>query len=124
MFLPPILKELKLKTGAGEFALPRRSAWDKGEQAREMRKFLVGLGLPPIRFHDLRATWATLLLSKGVEPIRVMKMGGWSDMKTMMISFRKAGVDLRGATDAMTLHEASRTTETVHDFQRRETGNC
>ena len=42
------------------------------------------LGLPDIRFHDLRATWATIMLSKGVEPIKVMSMGGWKDIKTMM----------------------------------------
>ncbi|MBL6990117.1 MAG: hypothetical protein ISR65_10080 [Bacteriovoracaceae bacterium] len=31
-----------------------------------------------MRPHDLRATWATLMLSKGIPPIKVMAMGGWS----------------------------------------------
>jgi hypothetical protein len=65
----------------------------------------MGLGLPPVRFHDLRAT---LLLSKGVEPIRVMKAGGWKDLKTMMVYVRKSGVDIRGMSDCLNLHNPSR----------------
>lgn len=84
-----MLKELRLQTFDSTFVLPRLSKWDKGEQARELRMFLVGIGLPPVRFHDLRATWATMLLSKGIEPARVMSMGGWSEIKTMMIYCRK-----------------------------------
>jgi len=111
--LLPILKALKLKR-VGTFVLPRIYKWDKGEQARELRMFLMGVGLPEIRFHDLRATWATLLLSKGVEPIKVMSMGGWKDIETMMIYARKAGVDIRGSTRCLNLHEPiTRTAEIV-----------
>lgn len=99
-----ILKELKLESYDRAFVLPRIDKWDKGEQARELRLFLTGLGLPTIRFHDLRATWATIMLSKGVEPIKVMIQGGWKDLKTMQIYVRKAGVDIRGATDKLDLH--------------------
>lgn len=102
--LLPILKELKLKSQLSSFVLPRIGRWDKGEQARELRMFLLGIGLPEMRFHDLRATWATLMLSKGVEPIKVMIMGGWKEMKTMQIYMRKAGVDIRGITDTLDLH--------------------
>ena len=102
-----VLRELKLQNSGSEFVLPRISKWDKGEQARELRMFLTGLRLPSVRFHDLRATWATLLLSKGVTPIKVMIMGGWKDLKTMQIYVRKAGVDTRGATDCLDLHSLS-----------------
>ena len=111
--LMEFLRELKLQSPSlspspeSDFVLPRIAKWDKGEQARELRKFLVGLGLPVIRFHDLRATWATLLLSKGVQPIKVMMMGGWQDLKTMQIYVRKAGVDIKGATDCLDLHDNS-----------------
>jgi integrase len=104
---PPLLetlKELKLRSAGCIYVLPRIVKWDRGGQAEELRMFLLGCGLPSVRFHDLRATWATLLLSKGVEPIKVMKMGGWKDMKTMMIYIRKAGVDISGATDNLNLH--------------------
>ncbi len=86
------------------FVLPRISKWDKGEQARELRNFLSAISLPKIRFHDLRATWATILLGNGIEAIKVMKMGGWKDMDTMMIYCRKAGIDIKGTMININLH--------------------
>lgn len=103
--LVPLLKELKLKSYGESFVLPHMREWEIGEQARQLRRFLVGIGLPEIRFHDLRATWATLLLSKGVAPAKVMMMGGWKDMKTMMIYMRKTGIDIKGMTDCLNLHD-------------------
>lgn len=102
-----ILKELKLRNSDSVYVLPRIDKWDKGEQARELRTFLEGIGLPRIRFHDLRASWATILLSMGVEPIKVMKMGGWKDLKTMQIYIRKAGVDIKGITNNLDIHNPS-----------------
>ena len=102
-----VLKELKLQNSESQFVLPRISKWNKGEQARELRMFLSGLGLSAIRFHDLRATWATLLLSKNVAPIKVMMMGGWKDIKTMQIYVRKVGVEIKGAADCLDLHSNS-----------------
>lgn len=99
--LLPILHELKNR--GDKFVLPRLEKWTKGDQARELRFFLTGIGLPQIRFHDLRASWATLMLSKGIEPIKVMSMGGWKDLKTMQIYIRKAGIDIRGITDGLEL---------------------
>lgn len=99
--LLPLLKELKLKSAGSNFVLPRLSKWDKGEQARELRIFLKLVGLPEIRFHDLRASWATWLLGKGVVPVKVMAQGGWKDMKTMMIYLRKAGIDIVGSTSVL-----------------------
>lgn len=120
--LMPILQELKFKNSAhSEFVLPRIRAWDKGDQARELRMFLMGMGLPPIRFHDLRATFATILLSKGVPPIKVMYAGGWKDLKTMMIYMRKAGVEIRGMMDQMDLHNPSRRGAEVINFTGRAT---
>lgn len=111
--LATVLKELKMQTGSSEFVLPRSSKWKKGEQATELRKMLAGLGLPIVRFHDLRATWATILLAQGVPPVKVMIMGGWKDMKTMMKYTRKAGVDIRGTLKTLSLHEPSRTSGKV-----------
>lgn len=102
-----ILRDLKIKNLGYGFVLPRIDKWDTGEQARELRMFLMGLGLPRIRFHDLRATWATIMLSKGIEPIKVMVMGGWKDLKTMQFYIRKAGVDITGISDKLNLHNPS-----------------
>jgi integrase len=102
---PPLVKifrELK-KDSDSIYVLPRIDKWDKGEQARELRMFLAGLGLPQIRFHDLRATWATILLGKGVVPAKLMVLAGWKDLKTMVRYIRKAGIDTKGATDDLKL---------------------
>jgi integrase len=99
-----VLKELKLKQIDSHFVLARSRNWEKGEQARMLRMFLQGIGLPEVRFHDLRATWATIMLSRGVEPIKVMSMGGWKNLKTMQIYIRKAGVNIKGITDGLDLH--------------------
>ena len=112
------LKKLKLQQGnsSDDYVLPRIRSWAKGEQARELRKFLIGIGLEPIRFHDLRATWATILLSQGIAPIKIMAAGGWKDLKTMQIYIRKAGVDIAGITDNLDLHDDAPKGE-VLDFQ-------
>ena len=82
-----------------EFVLPRLREWTTGCQAHVLKAFLKELELPLIRFHDLRASWATIMLSKGVEPIKVMSMGGWKDLKTMQIYIRKSGIHIQGITD-------------------------
>jgi integrase len=76
--------------------------------------FLQGLGLPRIRFHDLRATWCTLMLQNGIEPIKVMKMGGWKNIATMEIYIRKAGVDIGGITNSFELHNHSTEGKVLH----------
>lgn len=106
--LVPLLSELKLRNTDTIYVLPRLTKWDKGEQARELRNFLELLGLPQVRFHDLRASWATVMLNRGIEPAKVMLMGGWKDMKTMMIYMRKAGISIRGITDGLRFHHTER----------------
>ena len=118
-----LLRERKLKAGCSEYVFPRLDRWDSGDQARELRMFLLGIGLSPIRFHDLRATWATILLSMGIEPIWVIKAGGWWDMKTMMYYVRLAGVDIRGMSEVLDLHDPHGTTGEVVPLKRGNGGN-
>ena len=99
--LHQLLSELKLSAGDREHVLPRCWQWDRGEQARILRMFCTGAGLPSIRFHALRACFATQLMGNNVAPIRVMKICGWRDLKTMERYVRLAGVDERGATDCL-----------------------
>lgn len=98
--LLPILIELKEKS-SNEFVLPRIRDWETGTQAKPLKDFLKALNLPLIRFHDLRASWATIMLSKGIEPIKIMSMGGWKDLKTMQIYIRKSGINIQGITDLL-----------------------
>ncbi|HAZ12964.1 MAG: hypothetical protein A2X86_09250 [Bdellovibrionales bacterium GWA2_49_15] len=81
--------------------LPRFSEWQRGEQALVLKAFLAGVGLPVVKFHALRACFATQLLAKGTPAAIVMKICGWRDLKTMEFYVRVAGVDEKGATDCL-----------------------
>lgn len=111
--LIPVLLELKTENAWGDFVLPRIRSWDRGEQAKILRCFLAAMGLPAIRFHDLRATWATTLLGKGVPPINVMIMGGWKDLETLAVYIRKSGIDIKGSTDKLKFHDHNQRTAEV-----------
>ena len=93
-----MIAELKAKDPESVFVLPRANYWEQGRQAEVLRTFLVAAGLPRIRFHDLRATWATFLLGQGVPPAKVMAAGGWTDLKTVMHYLRVAGIDVKGGS--------------------------
>lgn len=95
--LLPFLEKLYQNTDE-EYVLPRIRDWETGTQAKPLKDFLRSIDLPQIRFHDLRASWATIMLSKGIEPIKVMSMGGWKDLKTMQIYIRKSGINIQGIT--------------------------
>lgn len=99
--LLPLLREMKIKSSPNDFVLPRLGRWDRGEQAHDLRMFLKANGLPIVNFHNLRASWATMLLNKGANQAQVMAQGGWSDLKTMMIYVRKAGIDIKGSTNVL-----------------------
>ena len=86
-----------------DFVLPRLELWVQGAQARVLREFCIDVGLSPIKFHTLRACFATQLISAGVEPIKVMKVCGWLDLKTMACYVRLAGIDELGVTNSISL---------------------
>ncbi len=97
-----LIHDLKVENKApDDFLFPRFWEWDKGEQARILRMFCIANRLPSIRFHTLRACFATQLISTGIPATVVMKICGWKDMKTMQRYIRLAGVDESGATEAL-----------------------
>ncbi|MGE4234146.1 MAG: tyrosine-type recombinase/integrase [Bacteriovoracia bacterium] len=96
-----LLSELKATAGERLEVLPRFWEWDKGEQARVLRKFCLGIGIRTVCFHALRACFATQLLAHDIAPARVMKICGWRDLKTMQHYIRLAGIDERGATQVL-----------------------
>lgn len=98
--LHALLIELKA-SGSREHVLPRFWEWDKGEQARVLRSFCMGIGIKSVKFHALRACFATQLLANDIAPARVMKICGWRDLKTMQYYIRLAGVDEQGATQVL-----------------------
>jgi len=98
--LKELLLELQNKTDS-DFVLPRIRDWCQGYQARALKTFCAGIGITPIRFHDLRACFATQLLQNQVAPATVMKICGWKELDTMARYIRLAGIDESGATDSL-----------------------
>ncbi len=101
--LEVVLHEQQTNTGNGELVFERSREWEKGCQAKVLRQFCFLQGLPSIKFHALRACFATQMLRNGVEAARVMKICGWKDLKTMQCYVRLAGIEIEGATEALKL---------------------
>jgi integrase len=120
--LVPLIKRLYAEEPESTFVLPRFREWNEGRQAEVLRTFLLGIGLPAVRFHDLRASWATAMLGMGVEPARVMIMGGWSDLKTMQIYMRKAGISIKGMTDNLCFYDPEKPAAQVISIFNGTTG--
>lgn len=93
-----LLKELKIKRPNEKFVLNHFKTWTDGEQASILREFCIGSGLPSVRFHTLRACFATQLIRDSIAPAVVMKICGWKDLKTMQRYIRLAGIEVKGAT--------------------------
>ncbi len=97
-----LMNELRFEqVKADDFLLPRFREWNKGGQATILRKFCIGNNLRSIRFHTLRACFATQLISAGIPATVVMKICGWKDLKTMQRYIRLAGIDEAGATEGL-----------------------
>ena len=99
--LETLLKGLRNGAQDTDPVLPHCWEWNKGLQAKVLKKFCMGIGIRPIKFHALRACFATQLLAHDVAPAQVMKVCGWRDLKTMQHYIRLAGVDERGATQSL-----------------------
>ncbi|MCM0606582.1 MAG: site-specific integrase [Xanthomonadaceae bacterium] len=83
------------------YVLPRPGLWQNGEQARKLRQFCEEIAITPVCFHTLRACFATELLKRGVAVPSVMRVGGWTSIKTMMHYVRLSGVNDKGITDPL-----------------------
>lgn len=99
--LKSLLNELRIKKETNEFVLPRLQEWTHGDQAKVLRDFCVSAGITSVKFHDLRATFITNMLAQGVPLVKVMAIVGHKKMETTDIYLRLAGVDIKGATDAL-----------------------
>ena len=84
-----------------DYVLPHHYDWTIGLQAQVLRAFCKSNGLPSVRFHTLRACFATQLISSGIPSTVVMKIAGWKDLKTMQRYVRMAGIDEAGATETL-----------------------
>jgi integrase len=81
---------------------------------RQYRPLLKRLDLPPVRFHDLRHTAATLLLLQGVHPKVVSEMLGHASVSITLDLYSHVLPDMqRDAMEAMARLFAGVTDETV-----------
>lgn len=97
-------QELKLNCPPEQMSvLPRFQDWTDGEQAAVLRTFCGGIGVPSVKFHTLRACFATQLIKDGVAPAVIMKLCGWKDLKTMQRYIRLAGIEVKGATETLNI---------------------
>jgi integrase len=97
------LEELKTKTGNSEFVLPRLWEWEQGDQAKVLKNFCSEIGITPVKFHDLRATFITQMLNNGVPLSKVMAIVGHSSLKTTQGYLRLSGKDIEGATEDLNI---------------------
>ena len=98
------LDEMKLKSAPdSEFVLPRLWEWDQGEQAKILKHFCGEIGITPVKFHDLRATFITQMLNNGVPLSKVMAIVGHSSLKTTQGYLRLSGKDIEGATEDLNI---------------------
>lgn len=105
--LERVLREQFGETNQSEHVFPRFTDWQRGLQAKVLRLFCFIHGLPSIKFHTLRACFATQMLRLGVEPAKVMKICGWKELKTMQHYVRLAGIDVQGATEVIKLFDTT-----------------
>ena len=96
-----LLERLRAESNGRPEVLPRIQDWIGGRAASKLRAFLKSVGLKPIKFHALRATFATMLLRNGIPAVQVMRLCGWADLKTMQFYVGLAGVDIAGSTDCL-----------------------
>lgn len=99
--LKPIIEELMSQDPASPFLFPRFKEWERSEQAMIVRAFCEKIGIRSVRFHTLRACFATHLLAMGVDQATIMAIGGWSNLKTFRIYVRLAGVTEKSKTEGL-----------------------
>lgn len=109
-----IIKALRVGRGNQRFILPEFAEWKYGYAGKVLRNFLQQIGIQKdVTFHTLRACFATHLLSTGVEAMKVMRMGGWNDLKTFQIYLRMSGVDVKGIAESLDVIPSRDSTKNV-----------
>ncbi|WP_413578612.1 tyrosine-type recombinase/integrase [Bdellovibrio sp. HCB290] len=109
-------------SGPHDFVLPRINMWMRGNQAAVLRDFCGMIGITSVKFHDLRATFITNMLAQGVSLVKVMAIVGHKKMETTDEYLRLAGVEIKGATEALgySLPEEVSTENVISvDFKRK-----
>ncbi len=100
--LERFLKELRATSNLHEGkVLEQLQDWLYGDAAKVLKDFCREVQITPVKFHDLRATFITQMLLKGVPLAKVMKIVGHSTIKTTMRYLRLIADDTQGATEEL-----------------------
>jgi integrase len=91
--------KVKVPVTYDDLVLHRIGTWGKGNQAKVLREFCKEIGIREAKFHDLRATHITNLLSHGNALGKVMKQVGHSNSDTTDAYNRLSGVEVQGLTN-------------------------
>ncbi len=85
---------------------------------RTWQRVAADAGLPGVRFHDLRHTWASWLAQAGVDPQHLKALGGWSTL-AMVERYSHLNVEhLRGAAERIDVLMTPRNAGSVVKFRR------
>lgn len=74
---------------------------DERGRGQSSERVSSGIGIAPIRFHDLRATFITQLSQYGVSIAEVQVIVGHPELKTTQRYLSVAGVDVKGVTNKL-----------------------
>ena len=100
--LDRFLKELRSQSHLNEGrVLEQHKDWLYGDAAKVLKDFCKEIQITPVKFHDLRATFITQMLLRGVAVAKVMKIVGHSTIKTTMRYLRLIAEDTQGATEEL-----------------------
>lgn len=100
--LERFLKEQRSQSNLTEGkVLQQLEDWLYGNPAKSLKDFCHEVGVTPVKFHDLRASFITQMLLRGVPLAKVMKIVGHSTIKTTMRYLRLIAEDTQGATEEL-----------------------
>ncbi len=100
--LERFLKELRSQSNLNENkVLEQHEDWLYGDAAKALKDFCREVGITAVKFHDLRATFITQMLLRGVPLAKVMKIVGHSTIKTTIRYLRLIAEDTQGATEEL-----------------------
>ena len=87
----------------------RRKPITKRSNNTAWRKARARAGLPTLRWHDLRHTWATWHAQSGTPGLMLQSLGGWQDPRMVRHYTHLAGLDLLAHANAIRVPPIDRT---------------